>query len=285
MNNKVALLVCLGQSNSHGHGTKMSQEDSCEIIFTDVFGLSRKHNQSFTCEEVVWEPFRYHGMNLGEIQDNTVCLAHEFAKLWQLEKTNNAALPSLYIIQMSIGAQGISKFDPTNKNMWYPQRRLTLIPGPLVLVDISLYPLLEHILPLALQSLRKKGAVEVVGVHWNQWETEVDTGGKAIEEALLNYTEFFEGLDKMINQTYPLYLTRPLSEVYQNPKALQTMIDVFETLCEKRDNTFLIDLKEAEFFDASRADKGIFQEDLVHYLPRAHTWFAQKQWKDWIKKQ
>ncbi len=38
----------------------------------------------------------------------------------------------------------------------------------------------------------------ILGMHWNQWETEVDTGGEAVEHAGENFAGVFGGLRRAV---------------------------------------------------------------------------------------
>lgn len=282
MEPKSLVLFCLGQSNSHGHGTQLPIYKT-KRQFTKVFGLSREKNQSYNLHDIEWKSFQYAGMNLGESQDNTYCLAQSFADLWQDAADTGTILPDLYLVQISVGAQGIAETEKNGYNMWYPKRKPVLIPGDLHQVNISLTPLACQILSLTMTNLRRKGSVGILGLHWNQWETEVDTGGLSILNASENYTKLFSFFDQAIGQPYPLYLYKPLSAVYNNPVGVKVLTDVFETFCNQRFLTKMLDLSQAYFFDLSAENQGIFQSDLVHYHSLSHTWFALQQWNDYQK--
>ncbi|MDW7656476.1 MAG: hypothetical protein SCM11_04795, partial [Bacillota bacterium] len=90
-----AVLIILGQSNAHGHGLIMNEEDKIRQPMKNVFGLSREHNQSFDLTDVTWSGYQSSGMNLGETQDHTYCIASEMAKMWQqeIDKGNQQRLP------------------------------------------------------------------------------------------------------------------------------------------------------------------------------------------------
>lgn len=275
----VPVLIICGQSNAHGHGTRLAEHEKVMEPLRNVWGLSREHNQEYGLSWVKWSRFVSYGMNLGEVQDHTCCLATEFARMWQTYRDKGMNLPDLYIIQISIGAQGIAKHERGGNNMWYPGRKKVMTKGSLGEVDISLYPLAMEILPLAMQSIRDQGYNPcVIGLHWNQWETEVDTGGKSVEEARQNYSELFSGFRKAIGQSFPIYLYRPLSDVYANPEGVEGINQLFNEFVREDDNMKLIDLSQSDLFDLARIDKGIFQKDLVHYTGEVQKWFAKYQW-------
>ena len=71
-----AVMVLLGQSNASGHASPMRAEDKIEVPLKNVFGLSRKHNQSYDITELKWDGYLSGGMNLGEDLDHTYSLAN-----------------------------------------------------------------------------------------------------------------------------------------------------------------------------------------------------------------
>jgi hypothetical protein len=46
-----AVLLVLGQSNAHGHGLLMNEEDKIRQPMKNVFGLSRENNQGYDLTE------------------------------------------------------------------------------------------------------------------------------------------------------------------------------------------------------------------------------------------
>ena len=281
MKNDVPVLIVCGQSNAHGHGTRLATHEMIMEPLRNVWGLDREKNQAYGLSQVVWNGFTSYGMNLGEVQDHTCCLATEFARSWQACIDEGMELPDLYIIQMSIGGQGIAKYEKGDHNMWYPNRPHIIRNGVLGQVDISLYPLAMEILPLAMQSIKNQAYTpRVIGFHWNQWETEVDTGGIAVEEARQNYKILFDGFRKAIGQSFPIYLYRPLSDVYNNPEGVESITRLFNELIQENNYMKMVDVSQSELFDASRLDKGIFQNDLVHYTAKVQRWFARYQWEN-----
>lgn len=284
--NDAPLLIVLGQSNAHGHGTQLSREELPEQPFSNVYGLPRSHNQTYGLEEVVWEPFRMQDMNLGETQDYTCCLAGEFARLWQDAIEDGGNLPDLYTIQISIGAQGIDEHEIDGKNMWWGERNPVMRPGKLEEADISLYPLAIQILGAAVRQLKSMGKKPVIlGLHWNQWETEVESGGEVLQRAEENYCRLFEGFYKALGERCPTYLYYPLSRVYKNEEGRKKLAGVFERLTEKSENFRLINLSNSPLWNPKREDGGIFQEDLVHYSKDAQRWFAKMQFEQIVRQE
>lgn len=139
------MFVLLGQSNAVGHNLPMRK---CDVIATplkNVFGLNRQNNQSFDNLQLRWTGYTSFGTNLTEEQDNTYSVANCLAKLWQehIDNGNKSNLPNLYIVQIAVGAQGVS-----DGFMWNPSKKQTLVAGKLGKVDISLFSFTKHILQL-----------------------------------------------------------------------------------------------------------------------------------------
>ena len=142
---KAAVFILLGQSNAVGHGVPMREEDKILTPMQNVFGLSRDDNQRLDLDQLAWSGYVSYGMNLAEEQDNTYSVANCLAASWQkhIDSGNALGLPDLYIVQIAIGAQGV-----TDGYMWHPDREKKLVPGKLGTVDISLFPFCEHIFGL-----------------------------------------------------------------------------------------------------------------------------------------
>lgn len=279
--NDAPMLIVFGQSNAHGHNTHLLQEEKITVPLTNVFGLDRAHNQAYGLKDVTWSGFVTEGMNLGETQDHTCCLAESFARLWQERTDAGEKLPPLYIIQISIGAMGIAEKEVNDWNMWWPERTPVMEKGELGAVDISLYPLAVEILNLAVKNLKAAGKrPRIIGLHWNQWETEVDTGGDSVANAPENYRAIFQGLRAAAAIPCPIWLYQPLSEYYHNPEGVNAITELFEAFVNTGDDFHMMDLRQSALWNPMRPDKGIFQEDLVHYLPEAHRFFAQKQMEE-----
>ena len=283
--NSAPILIVMGQSNAHAHATKLPEIEIIRTPLKNVHGLSREYNQAYGLDDVTWSGFTTGGMNLGETQDDTCCLANVFAAKWQKAIDDGAELPDLYIIQISIGAQGVAQFEIHGWNMWYALRDPILKPGKLWECDISLYPLATEILSLATMNLIASGKrPQVIGVHWNQWETECHTGSKALNDAEANYENLFWGFFTALGsdktgRNIPLYLNRPLSENYE-PSRIERMIAILEGFTKKYADCRLLDLRESTLYDDTPKTHGIFQSDGVHYTPEAHRWFAERQWRD-----
>lgn len=290
------VLIVMGQSNAHGHGTRLPKKLEITRGLQNVYGLSREKNQFYHLDNVTWSNYTSCGMNLGEKQDHTWCLATEFARKWQQKADREEQLPDLYVIQISIGAQGVNEHeaimddpDAGNRigmemNMWYPDRKIVMdITNP-ELPNVSLYPLAIAILHLAMKSIREMGKNPVIlGLHWNQWEAEAIKGGDAVKSAYTNYSRLWNGFEEALGMTYPLYLYRPLSkfEGYQDQEDVERLEKVFERFARERKNTKILDAGKAlGQMEKTLSVREIFMEDGVHYKPVVHEWFAKQQFED-----
>lgn len=283
--NDAPILIVMGQSNAHAHGTRLPENEVIHTPLKNVHGLSRDFNQFYDLADVTWSGFLSGGMNLGETQDDTCCLANVFARRWQDAIDAGKDLPDLYIIQISVGGQGIAEFEAHGWNMWYPMRELKLKPGPFGTCDISLYQLSTEILSLAFMNLITAGKKpRVIGLHWNQWETEAFTGSKALNEAESNYKNLFWGFFTALGSDekgvgVPLYLYRPLSEDYSADR-VKKLSDLFDSFTRYYADCRVIDPRDGGLYTDTPKTHGIFKDDGVHYLPEVHRYFAERQWND-----
>lgn len=283
--NDAPLLIVMGQSNAHAHATRLPEDEIIRTPLKNVHGLSREFNQYYDLTDVTWSGFTTGGMNLGEDQDDTCCLANVFAAKWQKAIDGGADLPDLYVVQISVGGQGIAEFEVHGWNMWYFMRAPKLKPGVFGVCDISLYPLATDILSLAVMNLIAAGKKpRIIGLHWNQWETEADTGSKALNDAEANYKNlfwgFFTALGSDENGTgITLYLYRPLCETLPADRT-KKLSDLFDTFTKSYADCRMMDARESGFYDGAPRTHGIFQPDGGHYLPEVHRYFAERQWKD-----
>lgn len=280
-NRKEAVFILLGQSNAVGHGIPMREEDKLHTPLTNVFGLSRKDNQSFAGTELLWSGYTSCGMNLAEEQDDTYSVANCLASLWQnhIDSGNALNLPNLYIIQIAIGAQGV-----TEGYMWHPAREEKLIPGTLGTVDISLFPFCKHIFGLLDDSFSKMNkAYEVIGLHWRGGENDVT----ATEEYLMQhlesiYTQIFDAFNEILSMP-PIVLhkmvcpdrMRDMDPTGLYLKNMDYINGVFESLARRYANISVFDPTNAPQYIPDVRGNGIFMEDAVHFTPEVNRWVAE----------
>ncbi len=278
----VAVMVLLGQSNASGHASPMREEDKILLPLKNVFGLSKEHNQSYDITELKWEGYVSGGMNLGEDLDHTYSLANCLARAWQneIDGGNEKDLPDLYIVQIAIGSEGVSE-----PYMWYPEREKKLIPGPLRVANISLYPLAEHILSLLCDSLAKLDKYpERVMIHWRGGEEDVTLPKEQIEKTLPGiYKRIFAGLRKSLKVPSDITLHKfrhkercdvydPSGEFYRSMLYVNSL---FDSLSSELPSVSCFDIGNAPFYDESAFGYGIYADDLVHYTEVANLFAAE----------
>ena len=279
-NKKAALFILLGQSNAVGHGIPMREEDMIKTPLKNVFGLARKDNQSFDNTELIWSEYTSFGMNLAEEQDNTYSVANCLATLWQehINQGNNYELPNLYIIQIAIGAQGV-----TDEYMWHPDRKKKLVPGKLGTVDISLFPFCKHIFSLLDDSFAKMNMeYEIIGLHWRGGENDVTATEEYLSQHLESiYTKIFDEFNCLLG-TPPIVLHKivcpdRMNDLDPTGKYLENMHyinGVFDKLQNHYENISVFDARNAPQYIPNVRGNGLFIEDAVHYKPQVNKWVA-----------
>ena len=277
MNNKKTVFILLGQSNATGHASPMTEEDRIKEPLKNVYGLQRCDNQSFDIDKLTWSNYLGAGTNLAETQDDTYSLANCLAKLWQAEIDGGADLPDLYIVQIAIGAEGV-----TEKYMWYPEREKKLVPGVLGTVDISLYPFANHIFSLLNESL--DGDDEIMGIHWRGGEEETDVRVAHLKEVLRGiYDRMFDGFYKSLGQKVPIVLHKMASETRcremnvtgEDVEAMHFINKTFDELCRDNENITTFDVTKAPHYNTNTRTNGIFLPDGGHYTPKTNMWVAK----------
>lgn len=272
-----------------GHGIPMDEEDIIKTPLKNVFGLNRKENQSFDNTELVWSGYTSFGMNLAEEQDNTYSVANCLAALWQqhIDKGNPLNLPNLYVIQIAIGAQGV-----TDGYMWHPRREQKLIPGKLGTVDISLFPFTKHIFSLIDNSFKKMNEeYEVIGLHWRGGEEDVSATKEQLKSSLKDiYTEIFNEFNKILNfpptVLHKIVCPDHMNDMDPTGKFLTNMHyinEVFDRLQKFYENVSVFDPCNAPSYISGIRSNGIFIEDAVHFKPEVNQWVANRIIEDYAK--
>ena len=281
-NRDAAVFILLGQSNAVGHGVPMQEQDVIATPLKNVYGLHRTPNQSFDGTELVWSGYTSHGMNLGEEQDNTYSVANCLATLWQqhIDNGNSSGLPDLYIIQVAIGAQGV-----TDGYMWHPAREKKLIPGKLGTVDISLFPFCMHIFGLLEESFAKMGKTyEIMGLHWRGGENDVTATEQYLAEHLeAIYAEIFDAFNDVLH-TPPIVLHKlvcPDRMQDMDPTGghlnnMNRINEVFGALSRRYPNATVFDPQRAPQFIPNVRGNGLFLKDAVHFTPEVNQWVAEQ---------
>ena len=272
---KAAVFILLGQSNAVGHSLPMDEADKIVAPLTNVFGLSREENQSYTNAALTWSGYTSHGMNLAEEQDHTYSVANCLAQQWQDAIDGGVALPDLYIVQIAIGAQGI-----TPGYMWHPDYPQILNPGKLGKVKMALTPFTTNILALLKDSIRARGAEpEIMGIHWRGGENDFYSGGEVYRPVLKPlYEQIFGSFYQALGEKVPTVLhklvcfERPVTE--QGLSNLHFINQVFDALAEENDNISVFDVRQAPYYVPGIPGEGLFKADFVHFTTEVNQWVA-----------
>ena len=287
MGNKIAVFMLFGQSNATGHGVPMSEEDIIKEPLQNVWGLNREPNQSFDTEKLKFSRYTSFGMNLAENQDNTYSVANCLARNWQKEIDEGAPLPDLYVIQISIGGQGVY-------GMWSPTREKKLIPGKLEDVNISMYPLAIHVLSLLKKHFESCDIEpDFIGLHWRGGEQEFwqHINNLKNEDRLKNvYKTMFEGFRGALGYRFPIVLHKLNFEILLNGiedgKHLPSMHYInqaFNELCQEVDSVSIFDSTSAPHYDSENGHS-LFRWDMIHYNPETNDWVSREIIKDYKEK-
>lgn len=274
---KAAVFVILGQSNASGHGKSMIEKDFIKVPLKNVYGLPRTKNQSYSLNKLCWEGYTRFGMNLAEELDNTYSLPNQLAKFWQEMADEDKEIPDLYIVQIAIGAQGV-----TEKYMWYPKRAEKLVSGKLGEVDISLYPFTSHILSLIDESFKKMNKeYGIIGLHWRGGEEDTTEDTEMLKNELEPiYEKMISEWNRILNNP-PIILHRLCcgDRVREfgdkGPKNMQYINSVFEHLETSNENVSVFDARNYPGYDKNIHGNNLFVSDLVHYLPEVNSWAAR----------
>lgn len=282
---KVAVFMIFGQSNATGHAMPMKEEDYILAPLKNVWGLNREPNQSFDNTELIFTGYTSNGMNLAETQDNTYSVPNQLAKIWQGEIDEGEKLPDLYIVQISIGSQGL--YD-----MWNMEMERKLKPGKLGEVEISLFPYTIHILKL-LNKYFKDNDLEpdFVGMHWRGGEQETRRPLEAMMNGKLknDYKTFFNALRVALGYKAPIVLHKmPFVEVFAKEDttgahlgAMTYINYVFEQLTFEMENVKIFDPTKCPFYNPAIWDSGIYRWDLIHYTGELNMWVAEEILKEY----
>ncbi|MBR2025048.1 MAG: SGNH/GDSL hydrolase family protein [Clostridia bacterium] len=284
---KTAIFILFGQSNATGHGVPMSEEDIIKEPLQNVWGLNREPNQSFDTEKLKFSRYTSYGMNLAENQDNTYSVANCLAKNWQKEIDNGVNLPDLYVIQISIGGQGVY-------GMWSPTREKKLIPGKLEDVNISMYPLSTHILTLLKEHLdRCEIEPDYIGIHWRGGEQEFwqHINNLRNDDRLKNvYKTMLGGWRDALKCDCPVVFHKlnfeGLLKGLEDGKHIPSMNyinEVYSDLCKELPDISMFDSLNAPHYDPNNG-YSLFRWDMIHYNPETNDWVSQEIIKNYKEK-
>ena len=282
-----SVFILLGQSNAVGYSTLLPKEDRMELPLKNVFGLTRENNLSYDNQELTWTGYTSHGTILGEENDHTCSVSNCLARCWQDAINEGADLPDLYILNISIGAQGVSP-----KYMWYPKREPMLVPGPLGTANISLCSFSNHIFSLLDDSFQKLGkSYEIMGIHWRGGENDMTLPKEELTGTLKPiYQDLFKSFYDSLGQVPPVILHKLICEeramvldpTGEDLKSLHYIDTIFHELIEENENISLFDVRKAPHYIPDTRQHGIFLEDVVHYTPETNQWVAKEILKMYI---
>ncbi|MBQ5356299.1 MAG: hypothetical protein IIU08_10565 [Clostridia bacterium] len=280
--NKIApVLLVFGQSNAHASGVKLGEEEKIRVPLKHVKVLPRIPNQAFSPAPVVWEGYVSAGTNLGETQDDTACLPTAYARLWEDaaeegEKTGRP-LPDLYIIRISVGAQGVAE-----GYMWNPDYPRRLIPGERGTADIALYPLSLDVIRRAYCDLRARGLDPLtLGLHWLGTEEETGIPEEKFAGLADLHRKLIRGWREAAGCRVPVYLylirsTERSLSIGEDPANIARINAVFTELAAEDGDTETVDPRDCPLYDpAVPFTNGIYAEDGNHLGAQTHRWFAE----------
>lgn len=281
-NSDVAVIFILGQSNAHAHEQFLCEEEKITVPLKNVFSLDRNPNQTLYPDSVVWEGYTTAGKNLGETQDHTCCFAYNFAKIWQRAVDSGMRLPDLYIVQISIGSQGIKN------GMWNKNKNECLIPGALGTVNISLYPMCIRISRAVMHDLHARfNRIAVLGIQWLGSEQDALPEGYASKDFSELYNDFFCEIPAAIGENTPVCIYRLCCFKRDDTAEWADGIAAVNAELDRQAEFHgfnVISAEDSPFWDKTRPDFGVFAEDNVHYLAKVQHWFAERYF-DEIRKE
>ena len=278
---KAAVFILLGQSNAVGHGLPMREEDVIHKPLQNVFGLHRDENQSFHNAALKWSGYTSGGMNLAEEQDDTYSVPNCLAALWQqhIDEGNACGLPDLYIVQIAIGAEGV-----TDGYMWYPDREPKLVPGRLGTVDISLFPFCNHIFALLDDSFSKmQKEYEIIGLHWRGGENDVTAASEYLTENLQTiYRRMFDEWNRLLGcppiVLHKMCCSDRMMEMDPSGGYLANMTivnEVFLALATDYGNVCAFDPTTLPQYIPDVRGNGLFEDDMVHFTEAVNQKVAE----------
>ena len=275
------LFILLGQSNAVGHGVILEENERIDVPLKNVFGLTWNDNPFPGEAEAVWRGFVTKRMNLGELDENFGSVANYLAPMWQSAVDLGEELPDLYIVNISLGSQGV-----TEQYMWYPEREVKFVPGQIGVADISLTPYAENILSRVKKYFDGLGVKPKTYIHWRGGENDFLVPKEKLETCLTEiYKTIFTRLWSALGDKPKTYLHRIVcdTDAYNfNPVDGLSLIsmgyinNVFRVLAEEYENIEIFDSAKIPGYTLVTENRGIFVEDNVHFTADANKWVAKQ---------
>lgn len=274
-NSDAAVVFIGGQSNAHAHMQAMDPADRVTEPMKNVFKLDATRNQSFDTTDAFWSGFTTQDYNLGEVQDDTYSFAYYLATKWQRAKDEGKPLPDLYIVQISIGSQGILN------GLWNKDIQPVIVPGPIGVCWVSLYWLALHVNPLVIQNLKAHFKhPTVLGWHWIGSDQDVVHGGYDHPDFHTRYDEFFDTMLPTMDNP-PLYLYKPvyykLAEDHEafRMEGIHGVTDELRRQMTRYPKSELVEVdKDCPNWDPTDELSGVFSPDNIHYRKETQEWLA-----------
>ena len=274
------LFILLGQSNAVGHGIKLEENERIDVPLKNVFGLTWDDNPFPSENSAVWRGFVTKKMNLGELTENFGSIANYLAPMWQSAVDLGEELPDLYIVNISMGAQGV-----TEQYMWYPEREVKFVAGPLGVANISLTPYAENILSRVKKYFDGLGVSPKTYIHWRGGENDYLVPKAKLETCLPEiYRTIFTRLWSALGDKPKTYLHRIVCDTRANDfnpvdglslVSMGYINNLFYALAEEFENVEVFDSAEIPGYTLATEERGIFIEDKVHFTADANKWVAK----------
>lgn len=275
-----AILFIMGQSNAHAHQQALPLEACIHRPMQNVWTLRGADHRTLKVSRIRWSGYTTQDSNLGEQQDDTARLSYFAAKVWQTAIHQGALLPDLYIVQISIGAQGIMN------GMWNMEKEAVFHPGTLENIDISLFPFAKHLLRLVREDINARFQTPAfLGLHWLGSEEDTVFGVARDHTIQETYLRFFSQLLAAIAFPCPLYLYQLLLRRKETVEDLDSINETFRLLCSKLPDTHLVETDHCPLYDEGHPTFGIFAGDQVHYLSKTQQWFAENLFSNLFPKE
>ncbi|MBE6723721.1 MAG: hypothetical protein E7576_00785 [Ruminococcaceae bacterium] len=272
---KAPVLLVFGQSNAHASGVRLPENERILSPLSRVLTLPRAENQFYSPAAVIWRGYTTEDTNLGECQDHTDCFPTAYARLWE-DNAGSLGLPDLYVIRISIGAQGV-----TEGYMWHPLHPRRLIPGPRGVADLALFPFSCDVIRRAFDDLRSRGLEPVVtGLHWFGTEEETGVPTQRLDVLPVLHRVLIRGWREAAGCKVPviLYKLRCVERsaaMGEDPRCIETINASFARLAEEEKDVFAADPRDCPLYDPSDPINNGLYADGVHLSGPVNRWLAE----------